>query len=150
MTNKTTSDTAQQLQLLSEDTPAIAHELNELFRRYSNQRKSGSSHRAAAPSHRAAAPKERPSTRNDSALVALTALPAPVRFTRKAKPVASESKALSSVSDSSSVFPGQSLQSCKTFATELDGAYDALLWKLMHFDCEDCCQMEFSEICESG
>ena len=136
MSNKTSSDTAKQLQLLPEDTPAIAHELNELFRQYSHQRKSRLSHREAAT-------KERPSNGNDSAL----RLPAPARFTRKAKLVSSESKDFSSVSDSSSAFPGQSArQSCKTCTTKLDDAYDALLWKLMHFDCADRCRMDMSEM----
>ena len=135
MSNETTSDTAQQLQLLSEDSPAIAHELNEIFRWYSNQRRSRLSHRAAAS-------KEGPSTRNDSAL------PAPARFTRKAKPVPSESKDVLSGAYSSSAFPSQSAgQSCNTCATKLEGAYyDAILWKLMHFDCADCCRMDMSEM----
>ena len=144
MSNKVTSD------LLSEDNPAIAHELNELYRRYSIQRSSRLSNKAAAP-------KERSSARNDCAL------PAPARFTRKAKPISSEIKDVSSfsetkdvssfsetkdgssVSDNSGARPGQSArQTCKTCAIELDGTYDARLWNLMHFDCGDCCRMYIS------
>ena len=129
-----TSDTAQMLQLLSEDTPAVAHELNELFRWYSNQRNSRLCQRAAAQ-------KERSSTDNDRVL------PAPARFTRRAKPASSEMKIQSSVSDYSSTSLVQSeWQSCKSCEAKLDSTYDAVLWKLMHFDCADRCQVGMSQM----
>ncbi len=132
MTNKV-ADTAQMLELLSEDTPAVAHELNELFRWYSNQRNSRLCQRAAAE-------KERSSTDNDRVL------PAPARFTRRAKPASPEIKKSSSVSDYSSTSLVQSeRQSCKSCEAKLD-TYDAVLWKLMHFDCADCCQVGMSQM----
>ena len=134
MLNKPSSDTAQMLQHLSEDSPAVAHELNELFSRYANQRNSRLCQRAAAQ-------KERSSTDNDRVL------PAPARFSRRTKPASSGTKVVSSVPNYSSTSLVQSArQSCKICTAEMDNAYDAVLWKLMHFDCADRCQIDMSQI----
>jgi hypothetical protein len=115
-------------------SPETAQELDELCKLYSKQKRSLLSHRTLS-----ATPKQTTQDQN------VRALPAPARFTRKAKPEAAKRgvcpTGLACACPSESLHRS-SQHSCETSPTLSDNAYDTLLQKLMYSDGSDYYQFD--------